>query len=81
MAYRYRPDVLAQLAVHGVIPTASTAPERVREFVNDLYRYELRRLRDRFLRREFAKSEYLGLVVQMRQRYSVLSRRIWEWTE
>lgn len=81
MTYRYRPEVLAQLAVHGVVPRDTTRPELVREFVNDLYRYELRRLRDRLLRHEFPKSQYLGLVAQMRNRYAVLSRRIWEWTQ
>ncbi len=81
MTYRYRPEVLAQLEVHGVVPRDDTPPERVREFVNDLYRYELRRLRDRLLRREFPKSQYFELVVEMRQRYAVLSRRILEWTE
>ena len=81
MAYRYRSDVLAQLAAHGVVPTAGTSPERVREYINDLYRYELRRLRDRLLAGRVPKPEYYGLVLQMRNRYAVLSRRIPEWTE
>ena len=53
MTYRYKPDVLEQLALHGVRPNPATPPERVREFLNDLYRYELQRLRARLLRREF----------------------------
>ena len=50
--YRYRPEVLAELWRHGVQPRDSTPPELVRGFVNDLYRYELRKLRDRLLPRE-----------------------------
>ena len=49
--YRFRADVLEQLEKHGVRPTAATRPELVHEFVSDLYRYELRRLRDRLVRR------------------------------
>ena len=55
MTYRYRPDVLALLAGHGIAPQSSTPPERVHELVSDLYRYELRRMRDRLIRREFEK--------------------------
>jgi hypothetical protein len=47
--YRYRADVLAELWRHGVQPGATTPPELVGGFVNDLYRYELRELRDRRL--------------------------------
>jgi hypothetical protein len=73
MTYRYKPDVLEQLAVHGVCPNPATPPERVREFLNDLYRYELQRLRARLLRREFPKSSYYGLVVEVRNRYRLLA--------
>jgi hypothetical protein len=79
MNYRYRPDVLEQLAIHGVRPTPSTPPELVREFLNDLYRYELRRLRDRLVRREIAKPDYYSHVVEVRNRYSLLSRKTWQW--
>jgi hypothetical protein len=81
MHHRYRPDVLAQLVVHGVNPKPSTPPELVRDFLNDLYRYELRRLRDRLVRREIAKPDYYAHVVEVRRRYPLLSRRLWEWIE
>jgi hypothetical protein len=81
MAYRYRMDVLDALAVHGVRPTAATPPEMVHEFVSDLYRYEIRRLRARLLAGEFPKTEYLGRVVQLRMRYRVISIRAGEWLE
>jgi hypothetical protein len=81
MQYRYRPDVLAQLGAHGVTPKPSTSPEFVRDFLNDLYRYELRRLRDRLVRREIAKPDYYAHVVEVRRRYPLLSMKLWEWME
>ena len=81
MEYRYRPDVLEQLAGHGVRATSSTPPELIREFLNDVYRYELRRLRDRLIRREIAKPDYSAHVIQVRNRYLLLSLKLWEWTE
>lgn len=77
----YRRDVLDRLWVHGIQPKDTTPPELVREFVNDLYRYELRRLRDRLRRREFPKDSYFGRVVELRRKYSVLSLRADEWVE
>ena len=79
--HRYKQKVLDQLAVHGVMPTPATPPDLVHDFLNDLYRYELRRVRDRVLRREIAKSDYHDRVVEVRRRYSLLSLRVWEWVE
>jgi len=79
VVYKYREDILAQIASHGVRPTAETPPEKVHEFVNDLYRYELRRLRDRLRRQEIAKSDYYGLVVEIRRRYPALALKPWQW--
>ena len=81
MKHRYRQEILDQLVVHGVKPTSATRPELVHEFVNDLYRYELRRLRDRLLRREVAKSDYYDLVVEVRRRYPALALKPWQWME
>lgn len=81
MIHRYRADVLRQLATHGVIPTPHTRPELVHDFVNDLYRYELRRLRDRLLRKKIQKSAYYAHVVEVRERYRLLSMKSWQWVE
>jgi hypothetical protein len=75
----YRDDVLAELWKHGVRPTERTPPELVRGFINELYRHELRRLRDRLRRHEFPKAEYLDRVVAIRERYRVLALRPREW--
>ncbi len=62
-------------------PTDHTPPELVRGFINDLYRHELRRLRDQLLNNEFPKREYFDRVVAIRERYRVLSLRPREWVK
>jgi hypothetical protein len=71
--YRYRPDVLAELVRHGIRPTPHTPPECVRGYVRDLYKYEIRRLRERYLRQEFSKGEYWHRVDDLRRQYPVLA--------
>jgi len=71
--YRYRPAVLEALADHGVCPLPHTRPELVRDYVRELYKFEIRRLRDRMRRQEFAKAEYAGRVDALRRRYPVLA--------
>ena len=77
----YRRDVLEALAAHGVAPRPHTRPELVHEFVSDLYRYEIRRLRDRLLRNEFPKREYADRVAALRSRYRVIALRAREWLD
>ena len=73
--YTYRADVLRDLLVHGVRPTAHTSPQLVRDFVRDLYKYEIRVLRERYVRQEFPKREYAARVDALRRRYPVLALR------
>ena len=73
MIYTYRPDVLRHLERHGVRPTSTTRPELVREYVRDLYKFEIRRLRERMLRNEFPKAEYAARVDALRRQYPVLA--------
>ena len=78
--FRYRPQVLEALAAHGVRPTATTRPELVHEFVSDLYRFELRRLRARQVRGEIPRQEYSSHVVALRRRYLLVSVPLRHWT-
>jgi hypothetical protein len=80
-AFCYRPAVLEQLWSHGVQPTAATRPELVHEFVRDLYRFELRRLRDRLVRGEIPKVGYYDRVVALRLKYPLVSLKPHEWLE
>ena len=79
MPYIYRDDVLEQLAGHGVRPRPTTRPAVVMEFVNDLYRYEIRRLKERLLRKEFPQHEYFGRVVVLRRKYPLVSVLVQRW--
>ena len=54
-------------------PTEHTPPQLVRDYVRDLYKYEIRSLRERYLRRDFPKVEYAGRVDDLRRRYPVLA--------
>ncbi len=81
MEYRYRPEVLAQLLRHGVRPTAHTPPQLVFDFVNDLYRYELRRLRAALVTGAIPKAGYSDRVVQLRRQYPLVSFKPHLWVE
>jgi hypothetical protein len=69
-------DALAQL---GLAPTASTSPVLVRDAVSDLYRFELRRARDRLRAGEYEKSAYLDIVIALRKKYWVLTLQPAAW--
>jgi len=77
---RYRPEVLEELLRHGLRPTAHTRPERLREQINDLYRIESRKLRDRCRAGEIPVSELPAHVKELRKRYMLLSIPIARWT-
>ena len=79
--FRYRQEVLDALWRHGVQPRPTTSPELVHEFVSDLYRFELRRLRDKLVRREIPKNGYSDRVVELRRKYPLISLKPWQWLE
>ena len=76
----YRPHVLEALAAHGLVPTPDTSPRLLREAVNDLYRHEIRRLRDRCRAGEFPVTALAPRVVELRRRYLLLSTPLALWT-
>ncbi|HKP84446.1 MAG TPA: hypothetical protein VJZ26_00020 [Blastocatellia bacterium] len=81
MAFRYRELVLSELSRHGLKPGGQTPPEFAREFVNDLYLYEIRALRKRMRAGLIPKGDYAKLVEELRKRYPILSLPIAVWTE
>jgi hypothetical protein len=72
---------LNELVKHGVLPDENTPPELVREFINDLYLYEIRALKKRLLARQFPQAEYSKRVLELRNRYPVLGLALRFWTE
>lgn len=78
---RYKPEVLDELARHGLRPGPQTSLAKLREQVNDLYRIEIRKLRDRCRAGEFSTRELPARVVELRKRYLLLSIPVAQWTE
>ena len=80
MTYQYRPEVIEALARHGLAPREGTPPQMLRDAINGLYRYEIRRLKRRLLRGEFPKEQYVPKVIDLRGKYLLLSMPMAEWT-
>jgi hypothetical protein len=78
--YTYQPEVVDALARHGLAPRADTPPQQLRDAVRELYKYEIRRLRDRLIAGEIIKRDYAGHVVHLRRRYWLLSVPTELWT-
>ncbi len=74
-----KPEILDALAGHGLSPRDHTPAARLREQINDLYRLEIRALRDRCRAGEFPVSELAPRVVELRKRYMLLSIPTAQW--
>ena len=75
-----KPEVLEALAGHGLRPAADTSLALLREQINDLYRVEIRKLRDRCRAGEFPTTELAPRVVELRKRYMLLSIPLDQWS-
>ena len=78
---RYKPEVIDELARHGLRPGPDTSPATLREQINDLYRIEIRKLRERCRAGEFSTRELPAQVLELRKRYMLLSIPFARWTE
>lgn len=81
MGFEYRVRVLEELSGHGIIPGDDTPPELIHDFVNALYLFEIRRLRDRLKAGLITKADYAPQVEALRNRYPILSLQTRFWTE
>ena len=81
MKYTYHPKVSEDLGRFGLRPRPTTPPAFAKEFVNDLYRYELRTLRARLVAREIPRQGYSDRVVELRKKYFLLSIRLDLWAK
>jgi hypothetical protein len=79
VAYVYTPEVLEELAAHGLRPGPATSPQLLRDALRDLYKYEIKVLKRRMLAGEFPKQEYAGRVIALRRRYPLLSVPVELW--
>ena len=80
MDYDYEPAVLDGLAGHGLKPLSRTSPQFLRDAVRELYRYEIKALRNALLAGRIPKPEYANHVIALRKRYWLLSVPLQLWT-
>jgi hypothetical protein len=80
VTFVYHPEILDELARHGLQPLPSTSPEQLRDAVRDLYKYEIKRLRTEHVAGRIARRDYAGHVVELRKRYWLLSIPTVRWT-
>lgn len=85
-SYRYKSAVLGELQRFGILPKPTTEPALIREFLNDLYRLEIRALKQEQVALErahgsAARKGYADKVVQLRLKYPLLSIPIEHWLE
>ena len=71
--WHYPAELADALARFGLAPSSHNAPTMVRDALNGLYRYELRRLRDRLIARQIEKPDYIEHVIGLRKKYWPLS--------
>lgn len=80
MEFEYQPDILAQLLTHGVRPLPRTRPAVVFRYLGELYRYELRRLKQLRAQGSIRSGDYGARVVQLRRQYPLVSVPVKYWT-
>jgi len=83
---RYRPEVLAELAAHGLVPRPETPPERVYDLLKSIYTFEVREARMRHRERERVLGPqpldpYRRELRALQERYPVLRLPAWHWVE
>jgi len=81
VTWAYPPDLLDALAGLGLAPRSDSPPLLVREALNAMYRYELRRLRDRYLAKEFDKPSLHERVIALRKKYWPLTLQPGAWEQ
>lgn len=77
--WTYPAELADALLTFGLAPTPDTSPLVVRDALNDLYRYEIRRLKQQFLDGHVAKADYSPAVVVLRKKYWPLSLQPAHW--
>ena len=81
VTYAYHERILDELARHGLRPLPTTTPGTLRDAVRDLYKYEIRKLRDEVLAGRIRRPDYAGHIVELRKRYWLLSVPTPLWTK
>jgi hypothetical protein len=77
--WTYPAEFQQTLGTFGLAPRTSTPPVVVRDALNDLYRYQLRRMRDELRAGFIEKSAYLDRVIALRKDYWPLTLPLGAW--
>ena len=77
----YPAELAEALPRFGLKPTSATPPLLVRGALNDLYRYEIRRLRQRRLDGIVKPEDYVNEVIVLRKRYWPLALQPSHWEQ
>ena len=79
MTYHYPRELADALLALGLAPTSTTPPAFARGAIDELYKYELRRLRHQHRIGEVARDHYLGRVIALRKKYWMLTLPLAAW--
>ncbi|HET9368784.1 MAG TPA: hypothetical protein VFO19_00990 [Vicinamibacterales bacterium] len=77
--WTYPPELAEALETFGLRPTDETPPALVRDALNDLYRFELRRMRERLRAGAVEKTRYVDDVIALRKKYWPLTMPLPVW--
>ena len=72
-SWTYPPELLDALLGHGIAPRPDVHPRFVRDYVSDLYRFEIRRLKQWRATGVVRKEDYVDRVIALRKQYWVLT--------
>ena len=78
-SWSYPPELMDVLVAFGLKPVPTTPPLVVRAALNDLYRFEIRRLRQRMVDGKVEKARYSDEVIVLRKKYWPLSLQPDHW--
>lgn len=78
---RLRPQVLEELARHGLTISPDDTPESLRERLNELYVADVRRLKARQVAGEIRLRDYARHAEALREGYPLLGLPLSLWTE
>jgi hypothetical protein len=79
--FTYPAELAEALLRFGLAPKPETPPRFVRDALSDLYRHEIRVLRQRRVSGEVAKKDYIDHVIALRKKYWPLALTPSQWEQ
>ena len=79
--FAYPTELAEALLRFGLAPRPDTPPRFVRDALSELYRYEIRALRQRRVSGDIPKQDYIGHVITLRKKYWPLALTPEQWEQ